>query len=165
MMDPVFRWIEHGWLSQWLRESSWAFLAVVVAHTLGMGVLAGGGSVIALRILGVAPQIPLAPLRRFLPVLWAALALNLVSGLLLLTAYPTKALTNPVFFIKLTCVGLAVWATVAIRDRVLALPEPLPASARRLALASLVLWLAAITAGRFLAYTYTRLLVDLRAHF
>jgi hypothetical protein len=58
---------------------------------------------------------------------------------------------------------------VAIRDRVLASPppegEPMPAAAKRLAAASLILWLAAITAGRLLAYTYTRLLVDLRAHF
>jgi hypothetical protein len=42
------------------------------------------------------------------------------------------------------------------------MPSPL---ARRLAGLSLFLWLAAITAGRLLAYTHTRLLVDLKAHF
>jgi hypothetical protein len=37
--------------------------------------------------------------------------------------------------------------------------------AKRLAAASLILWLAIITAGRLLAYTHTRMLVDLKAHF
>lgn len=165
--DPVFRWIEQGAPSTYLREDAVAFPLIVTLHTIGMGFLAGGAAVIDLRLLGVAPQIPIAPLRRLMPVLWTALALNVASGLLLLTAYPTKALTNPVFYVKLTLLALAVWTLVAIRGRALLPSVPTDASPRlkRLAALSLVLWLAAITAGRLLAYTHTRLLVDLKAHF
>jgi hypothetical protein len=35
--------------------------------------------------------------------------------------------------------------------------ETAPSPLRRLAVASIVCWVGAITAGRFLAYTYTRL--------
>lgn len=165
--DPVFRWIEQGGVSTYLREDAVAFPLIVTLHTIGMGFLAGGAAVIDLRLLGFAPQIPIAALRRFLPVLWTALALNLVSGLLLLTAYPTKALTNPVFYAKLTLLALAVWTLVAIRGQALVSAAPPHASHRlkRLAALSLLLWPAAITAGRLLAYTHTRLLVDLKAHF
>jgi len=165
--DPIFRWIEHGAVSQYLRESAVAFPLIVVLHTLGMGFLAGGGAVIDLRLLGLAKQVPIAALRRFLPVLWTALGVNVTSGLLLLTAYPTKALTNPVFYLKMSLLAGAVWTLAAIRSEALAPSAPDAASplARRLAGLSLFLWLAAITAGRLLAYTHTRLLVDLKAHF
>ncbi|MGZ3273609.1 MAG: DUF6644 family protein [Caulobacteraceae bacterium] len=165
--DPIFRWIEQGAPSTFLRESAVAFPLIVTLHTIGMGFLAGGGAVIDLRLLGLARQVPIAALRRFLPVLWAALAINVASGLLLLTAYPTKALTNPVFYLKMTLLAAAVWCLFAIRSESLSptsasTPSPL---GRRLAGWSLFLWLAAITAGRLLAYTHTRLLVDLKAHF
>jgi hypothetical protein len=44
---------------------------------------------------------------RFLPLLWLAFAINVISGILLLIAYPTKALTNPLFYVKLCLVALA----------------------------------------------------------
>jgi hypothetical protein len=165
--DPVFRWIEQGAVSTFLRESAVAFPLIVVLHTIGMGFLAGGGAAIDLRLLGLAPQVPIVALRRFLPLLWTALAVNVTSGLLLLTAYPTKALTNPVFYLKMTLLAGAVWTLAAIRQKALGPSAPDTASplGRRLAALSLVLWIAAITAGRLLAYTHTRLLVDLKAHF
>ena len=126
--DPIFRWIEHGAVSQYLRESAVAFPLVVVLHTLGMGFLAGGSGVIDLRLLGVAKQVPIAALRRFLPVLWAALGVNVTSGMLLLTAYPTKALTNPVFYLKMSLLAGAVWTLAAIRAEALQPSAPDAAS-------------------------------------
>lgn len=159
-MDPVFAWIEGSALSTWIREtpSIWVFPAFVTLHTLGMGFVVGAGAAIDLRILGVARRIPLAPLLKFLPVLWLGLAVNVATGLLLLIAYPTKALTNPVFYIKLACVAAALVLVQKIKTDVLAAPgdpqKPLPASARILAGASLAAWVATITAGRLLAYTH-----------
>ena len=165
--DPIFRWIEEGALSTYLRESSYGFILIVVLHTLGMGVLAGGGALIDLRLLGLARPIPLAPLQRFLPLLWAAFGVNLVSGLLLLAAYPTKALTNPVFYLKLTLLGAAMWVLAVLAGEALgpAAPDTASPRARRLAALSLLLWAATILAGRLLAYTHTRVLVDMRSHY
>lgn len=48
----------------------------------------------ALRLLGVGPAIPTQEMSRFSGVLWIGFSMNAVSGLLLLNAYPTKALTK-----------------------------------------------------------------------
>ena len=161
-MDPVFAWIEESAFSDWLRSSSslFAFPGVLVLHAWGMGFLAGTGAMLSLRALGAARQIPYAALTRFFPIVWIALAVNGVSGVLLLIAYPTKALTNPLFYAKLILIAAALTMTVRLRDC-----APPSGEAKRLAVLTLVLWTAAIFAGRFLAYTHTRLLVDTPAYF
>ena len=83
-----------------------------------------------------------------------------MSGVLLLIGYPTKALTNPVFYLKLTFIFWAMAILVRIDRRVVAGLAGDPArerTLRRMAAVSLVCWIGAIFAGRFLAYTYSRL--------
>ena len=170
-MDPFLAWIETSELAMWVRGDSgggeFVFPVIVTLHTMGMGFLAGGSTAIDLRILGVAPNIPLKPLRRFLPLLWLALAVNAVSGFLLLVAYPTKALTNPVFYVKVGLIALAVWLISRIGAVVLRAPDvdqkPLDANAKLLAAASLAGWVALITAGRLLAYTHKWELLGVKA--
>jgi hypothetical protein len=165
-VDPVFAWIEDGALSTWLRSSLWAFPAVLVLHTLGMGFVAGVAAAYSLRILGVAPRVPLAPLTSFLPVAWAALGVNVASGLLLLIAYPTKALTNPLFYFKLSVIAAGVVTLRRIVRTVLPAVSAVPGRrAKTLAALNLGCWMAAIAAGRLLAYTYSRLTVNFEAHF
>ena len=159
-MDPVFAWIESSALGEWVRGSDCicAFPTIVTLHNIGMAFLAGGSVAINLRIIGFAPTMPLKPMGRFVPLLWLAFALNIVTGILLLIAYPTKALTNPLFYIKLFLVALAVGLVYRIFTDILRASEvdqkPLAAKAKVLALASLAAWVALIAAGRYLAYTH-----------
>ncbi len=159
-MDPVFAWIEGSALSDWVRGSECicAFPAIVTLHNIGMAFLAGGSVAIDLRLLGFAPRMPLKPMGRFVPLLWLAFALNAVTGTLLLIAYPTKALTNPLFYVKLCLVALAVWLVYRIANDILRASEvdrkPLAAKAKMLAIASLGAWMVLIAAGRYLAYTH-----------
>lgn len=161
-VDAFFAFVEQSELASWVRGESveWTFVfpVIVTLHTIGMGFLAGGSAAIALRILGFAPHIPLKLMARFLPVLWLAFAVNAVSGILLLIGYPTKALTNPVFYIKVSLIALAVWLLYRIGIIVLRAPNvdagPIMPMAKRLAIASLLSWGALITAGRLLAYTH-----------
>jgi hypothetical protein len=102
-------------------------------------------------------------MRRLLPVMWAGFAINAVSGVLLLVAYPAKALTNPVFYLKLAAIGAAIALTGSISRRVFVLAdagtplEPAPA-VKRAAGITIVLWLIATITGRLLAYTYSVLM-------
>jgi hypothetical protein len=159
-VDPIFAWIEHSALSEWVRGSDCvcAFPAIVTLHNIGMAFLAGGGIAIDLRIMGFASGMPLKPMVRFVPLLWLAFLLSAVTGTLLLIAYPTKALTNPLFYIKLSVVALAVWLLYRIAADILPAPEAdrkaLATKAKALAIASLVAWVALIAAGRYLAYTH-----------
>jgi hypothetical protein len=162
-MHFFFVWLEATSLSTWIRESTsvWAFPAILSLHTIGMGFAAGFNAAVDLRILGFAPSVPLLELRRYLPVMWSGFWVNAISGVLLLIAYPTKALTNPVFYVKLSFIALALvgvrfMARSVFGDASLDF-EPAPRKCRLLAIASLVCWTGAITAGRLLAYTYSHL--------
>jgi hypothetical protein len=172
-MDPILAFIEDGTLSNWIRgsDSLFAFPAIITLHTIGMGFLAGGSAATDLHILGFAPGLSLKAMARFLPLLWLAFAVNAVSGILLLIAYPTKALTNPVFYVKLCLIALAVWLLYRIGRTVLrtsdaaerVMPDALPKHARWFAVTSLAAWIALITAGRLLAYTHKWELLGVRA--
>jgi hypothetical protein len=162
-MDPFFQWLESTWLSTWVRESLsvFAFPMILAYHTIGMGFVAGLSSAVDLRILGVARRVPLLELKRFFPVMWIGFWLNAASGVLLLLGYPTKALTNPVFYIKLVLIAFAVVLMRAIARSVFQNPGldlgEMPAREKWLARASLFCWAGAILSGRLLAYTYSRL--------
>jgi hypothetical protein len=157
---PLFlRTIEESGISTWLRESEspFAFYFVLLFHTFGLALLVGANAVIDLRLLGVQREIPLAPLKRLFGIMWLGFAVNATSGVFLLVAYPTKALTNPVFYLKLILIALAVLVMTRLNSQVfdgLSLDEAAMISrGRTLAKWSLLLWIAAITAGRLLAYT------------
>ena len=156
-MDAFLGWIEGSELSQWVRSDCMcAFPAITTIHTICMGLLAGGSSAIDLRILGFAPGIPLEQTRGFLPVLWAAFVVNAMTGTLLVIAYPTKQLTNPVFYIKVAIIALAVWLFYRIGKEILhsSVEEKLMSKAKLLAVASLASWICLIIAGRLLQYTH-----------
>ena len=161
VLPPLFlRTIEESGFSTWLRESEspFAFYFVLLFHTFGLALLVGANAVIDLRLLGIEPDIPLAPLKRLFGIMWLGFAISAASGVLLLIAYPTKALTNPVFYTKLTFIGFAVWVMTKLKSRVFndsTLNEAaMIGRDRTLAKWSLVLWIGVMTAGRLLAYTY-----------
>jgi hypothetical protein len=154
VLDPFFIWLESTSFSVWMRESPslFAFPLILAAHTIGLGMLAGVDVAHDLRVLGAAPKIPVAEFDRYLPVMWLGLGLNAASGIALLVGYPTKALTNPVFYLKLGLIAVALVLVNVIRRRQLQTSAP-----RMLAVISLLCWAGAIVAGRLLAYTYSRL--------
>jgi hypothetical protein len=160
--DPLFRWLETTAFSLWILESPslFAFPGILAVHTVGLGLLAGLNAALDLRLLGVAGGIPPGSFTRLLPVMWLGLWLNVASGIALVLAYPTKALTNPVFYLKLALITAALLMLRAVLRRLRGREEE-SRTLKILAAASLIVWAAAITAGRLLAYTCARLTVDL----
>ncbi|MEJ1966667.1 MAG: hypothetical protein WDO56_36050 [Gammaproteobacteria bacterium] len=154
--------IETSAFSTWIRESDalYAFPGILVLHTLGMALAAGSVAAIGLRLLGVARQIPLASLRELLRVAWIGLSLNIFSGILLVLAYPTKALTNPIFYMKLLAIGATVAVVRHVDRRVLTVHDPGAVEPRKLvSVTLLVLTALTIVTGRLLPYTYRQMLV------
>ncbi len=158
MLDPFLGWLETTALSQWVVSSPslLAFPGILCVHAVGMALAVGVSIAFDLRVLGVTSSMPLAEMRKFLPVFWTGFWLNAVSGVLLLVGYPTKALTNPVFYLKLALIAVAMVLLVRLA-RADGVPHTLQ---RRMAILSLFCWMAAITAGRLLAYTYNRMTVS-----
>lgn len=149
--------IEQSALATWVRESGsiWSYPTILTLHTLGLGVLVGANAILDLRLLGWGRRIPLADLDGLFTPMWAGFAVNAATGLLLLAADATTKSVQTVFYVKLAFIVLAIVVMTRVkatvfgggRDRVAVTP-----TARALAIASLVLWTGAITAGRFMAY-------------
>ena len=101
---------------------------------------------------------PLAPFKRFFRIMWIGFWINATTGFLMLISYPTEALTNPVFYAKLTIIAFAMWILMKLQKEVFGDPTvsegDMMMRGARLARWSLVLWVGAISAGRLLAYTY-----------
>ena len=165
-MDPVFRWIESSAFSTWTRESTsiFAFPGFLVAHAVGMALAVGVNAGMAFGVLGAAPGLPLREMRAYAAVMWFGFSLNLASGLILFVAYPTKALTNPVYYLKLFLIAVAMRLFVVIdrrlRSGLVSAGGEQAQAVRRLAVLSLLCWGGAIAAGRLLAYTFRRMSVN-----
>lgn len=139
-----------------------AFPFILVVHAWGMGIIAGGNAAIDLRILGFAPRVPLSAMAKFYPIMWFGFVINAISGFLLLVGYPTKALTNPVFYLKLTCIAVGIVLMSWLRRRVVPESKPASGNGKAFAVLSLIVWAGAIVSGRLLAYTCKYLLGDIR---
>ena len=148
--------IQDSSLSTWIRESDWALFALLIVHTLGMAFLVGTSISMMLRVLGIAAQVPLNLMVRFVPLTTYGLVLAILSGVLLVLSYPAKALTNPVFYFKLVVLAIAFALTRNVMQRAV---QPALDRTKIVAALCLLLWLVGTTAGKFLAYTNTMLLV------
>jgi hypothetical protein len=171
-----FIWLENMAASVWIREtpSLWGFPFILYLHTLGLALIAGLSSAVALAILAAPERGIPAPLRSLFPLMWIGLAINVVSGIALLLAYPAKALTNPVFYIKLVAIAAALGIVQWLERQA---TEALPvgdvaragaASLKRMqtaAWALIGLWVIATVTGRLLAYTHSILLATLDVAF
>lgn len=173
-VERAFEWIENSDVSLWVRGPSvWVFPLILVFHTIGMALVAGIGGMTGLRILGFPPNVPLSAMEKFYPAFWIGLAMNAASGVLLLIGYPYKAVTNPVFYLKLSCIALGIYLAVKIRREVLGAPYAagssaavaIPSHAIALGWLSIFAWAGAITAGRLLAYTFVWLRVGIPGGF
>jgi len=160
MMDLLAA-IEDSGIATWIRESpsALAYTLILSVHVVGLALIIGISAIIALRLLGFVEELRLAPLRKAFPILYVAFWCNALSGLGLFAAETTKMTSFPVFWIKLGFIALGVLVMRALRnlvfdDAVLASVEAgaVPAVGRKLAIASLICWGAALVAGRLTSY-------------
>jgi len=161
-MMHFYEWVEALGFSTWVRESGslWSYPMILFLHTVGLGFLVGPSVALSLRILGVAPRLPLAPMGRLYPIMWVGFWINAVSGLVLLMADATTKMINWDFYVKLVFIAIAVWALMLMKQEVLATPvgnpdsSPAASSGREKLLATVLLvsWTGAIAAGRLMAY-------------
>lgn len=159
----VFRWIEQTPLSAFVREDLYAYFVLLILHAWGMAFLIGSATAVSLRVLGVGRQARLERFAVFFPVMKIGAVLAIVSGLGLLAGYPAKALTNWVFALKLASfiiAGLLVGRLARDIFPRAARNAPLPARAKWMAAAALLLWYAGVACGKLLLYTNKMLLVS-----
>ena len=153
----VLAWLESLPLSVWVHESPsvWAQPTVLTLHTMGMAVLVGARWVLDLRLLGISRNVPLSAFRWVFRAVTVGLIVNLGTGVLLFAQRATTLGMAIPFLIKMCLVIASVATLVPLRSLVLRSDADqceVSGSARLLAIASILAWSGAITAGRLLAY-------------
>ena len=152
--------IESSGFAAWVRESPslFAYTSILALHAVGLALIVGINTVVALRLLGFAPGLPIAPLRKLFPWMYVGFTVNALSGLALLAANLSTVLGNWMFALKLGFIALAMVNLELTRAQVFDAPsvslsgELVLRRARVFAINSLVLWALAIVSGRLTSY-------------
>ena len=153
----LFHHLQDSAFTEWFlgSPSIWAYPTVLTLHTVGMAILVGASFVINLRVLQVSAAIPLRRLQPLYRFIWIGFAINLLSGLVLFVTEAADRVVDPVFYVKMGSIALALSLGAVLKRRTVDRPDaPQVATvlSRSLAVLSLSLWTIAIVAGRLMAY-------------
>ena len=154
---PLFEWFYVTPVGETIRNSVWMFPVIEAFHLIGLGVIGGAILLVDLRLLGVGlTGQPVARLSADAePWLLGALALMFASGIPIFLSEATKAYYSYAFWIKMTCLFLALIFTFTIRRQVTqnGLAIGRPQLAKLTALISLALWFGVAWGGRWIGFS------------
>ena len=153
----IFLTLQESALGHTIRSSPALYPAVEILHIIGFVVLVGSILALDLRLLGLGRAIAIPPMARLLlPLSRAGFLLAVTMGFLLFSADASHVVRNPAFQAKLLLIAAALVNIVIAHAgpwrNVEAWRGEGGGVAKATALASLMLWLGAICAGRLIAY-------------
>ena len=157
--QTIWSWLESTGIAVAMREWTWLYPIVEIAHIIGFVVLVGAAFLFDLRLLGVSRELPVTNLGRHL-LRWSRVSLFVVvpTGFLMFMTNATKMSGNSVFRLKLILIVFAginalvfrLWVSNSVQywD----VHESSPPAAKLSALFSLAAWSAVISCGRLIAF-------------
>lgn len=153
----ALEWLSASFLAQALTASPTLYLFVNAAHILSIGILAGAILPLDLRILGFFSRFPLSVLGPFLSrSAMAGVVLAMLTGMTLFTVKAPEYAANVAFLTKLVLLGggianaLLLHAHAGWQDALKT--ERASVSVKVFATISLIAWIAAIVAGRWIGF-------------
>lgn len=150
-MQDLLAGIEASALAAHLRGSRWTYPLVNAGHVLGISLLVGAIAALDLRLMGLWPRTPLAPLAAVLrPVAASGLALAALTGVMLFSVQAREYAATPLFWLKMALLAAGlVNAALFAGSRLLPLS---PGRRRLVGVASLTAWVGVLLCGRLLGY-------------
>lgn len=147
-------------LARELRGSVWVYPLVNAGHVAGVALLVGAIVPLDLRLLGLWPSVPLAPLWQVLTrTAGAGLLLAISCGFLLFTAQATDYAASRLFIAKMAVVAVSIANALLLRlavsgegPQAIDGSRRLPVGVRLAGGVSLIGWLAALILGRLIGY-------------
>jgi hypothetical protein len=154
MLRPFADWLAATPLSKLLQEHLWIIPTSQSIHIVAVSVVFASACMINLRLLGVGRSgRSVATLSATLiPWMWRGLVVLLCTGLIQIIAEPVRQFVAPVFWAKMAMIVVVATMT-GFYARTARGHRPLWDTA--FALLSTLLWLAIITCGRFIGYTWS----------
>lgn len=144
--------------ANWVNAAPWPYPTLLTAHGLGMAVVVGLTTVLALRVLGFPKAIPLGAYAKTLPLLVVSFVVNAASGVALFVAAASTLAANVAFQVKLAAIVVGLFVLWRLYK------GPVAAAARSeeyqptqsdkaLAVAAILIWVVSvIVSGRLVAY-------------
>ena len=154
----MLEWLESTQFSALVRNELWGWPLALTLHALGTAVVIGFVLIIGLRLLGLFELIPYSSLNRLFPVIWAGLALQLLSGFTLWMTKPTQYVADVAFLLKILLVVAGTILTVSLYGTVMReaaswdTKKAVSSRAVTFVAATLIVWCGALVAGRLTAY-------------
>jgi hypothetical protein len=156
----ICQWLEKTPAAAVMRDSLWTFDITETIHTLGIILVAGTIMLVDLRLLGLGLRSePFSHVvSRVVPWTLYGFGLMFLTGGWLFSAEASKLYHSPAFRIKMVLLSLAglnalIFHLTIYRRSAAGDGMPVaPMRARLAGLASLVLWIGIIAAGRSIAY-------------
>lgn len=134
-----------------LATHPWAYPAIEAAHIWGIALLVGNLMALEVRVWGGAATLPVQALARLsLSLVAAGFVLAGATGLLMFALQAQELLANRAFLIKMLLLMLAACNAAWFHGR--RSLQRMDAVARVLMLVSVLVWLAIVVAGRWIAY-------------
>ncbi|WP_461344176.1 DUF6644 family protein [Brevundimonas sp. GN22] len=158
MLGSLADWISTTAVGQTVANVLWLIPALQSVHILAMGTLLMSATLISLRLMEVVGKDRSVEwyAERFLSWIWWPLAVLVVTGLLLISGEPARALLNLVFQLKMGLLLLVVILTVTVARVVKTNAGQwtlaTSSQAKLFGLLTLILWVAIVVAGRLIAY-------------
>ena len=145
--------------STWIQNTSWVVPAVQSVHILAIAIVMSSIAMLDLRLAGVIgrEQSMQGLTVRFYPWIWGALVVLFVTGLVMIMGEPARELLNWIFWTKMVLILGAILFTAPVRTmledcRYRDMASAKRAKVRTFAILSLILWVAVVTCGRWIAY-------------
>lgn len=155
----MLAWLESTPFSAWIRgDSLWGWPLAITIHVIGTAVVIGFVLIINLRLLGMFRTIPFASLARLFPFVWAALVVQLVSGLALWMAKPTRYVADVAFELKFafvvigTVLMLYLFGTMKREAGAWDVKGAISSAGTRMIAPTLLAWCLVLVASRLTAF-------------
>lgn len=153
-------WLSQTPISLLFQTVVWIIPTIQIVHILAIAIVMSSVIMVDLRLMGLIgrSQSISSIARRFIPWVWGALVVLLLTGSVLITAEPRRDLLNPVFRAKIVLILAAIVITAAFQGVVRRNMEFWDASPNRragamaTAIVSLLIWFAIVGCGRWIAY-------------
>ena len=157
MIQDFCGWLQETPLSLFLQNHQWITPGIQTLHILCVSLLMANMALLNVRMLGFAARRRTISemVRRLLPWMWPLLVMLLVTGTFLTITEPYRELMNPAYRAKMSMIALVASLAAVVRSAS-RVRDPFldrhQTTAKILAVTSMILWLAILTAGRWIAY-------------
>lgn len=145
-LKPFVQSLATTWPVPLIKSSSWAFSVIQSLHLLALVTLGGCVLLPNLRLMGVGmTSVPAAGLQKTVrPLLWGALIVVVITGVLMGMVIATRLYARPAFLIKMIAFAAALILSLGVVNSVARRDGQFTTPAKVMAGVALALWLFAL---------------------